>query len=412
VSLSFELALRYLTRRPSQLISFVSVLAAGGVALGVTALVVAMGLLSGYRGEIQGKLIGANAEVVVFPLTPDGMTEPAVVERKLRRVARVVAVAPVIYEQGMAYSQASTRGQDVFLKGIDPKSEQKVATIDRYLGDLTGLFARGRDGLPGCAIGADLARSLGVAEGERIVLQVPDVGRRAGQFSIRTAAFHVARIFRTNFYEYDAGWVFLRRDELRAFAQLSVPATVLEIRLDTIADTAEATSAIRDAVGEGYSVTDWESMNGNLFSALRIQQITLFLLIGLIVAVSAFNIVATLVMTVQEKKRDVGVLTSLGAEPRVFTRMFLWLGAMLGGLGIGVGLLFGTLICRFVTATHLISFPPGVAEIYFISYVPFVVRWSDLAVITVFSFLVVVLASLLPARRAARLDIAEALRYE
>jgi ABC-type lipoprotein release transport system permease subunit len=153
-------------------------------------------------------------------------------------------------------------------------------------------------------------------------------------------------------------------------------------------------------------------MNRGLFSALRVQQTTLFLVIGLIVAVSTFNVVATLVMTVQEKRRDIGILSSLGAEPRFFSRAFLWLGVLLGSAGILTGVAFGSLICWIVTTFRLLRFPPGVAEIYFVSSIPFRVRPLDLAAIVLFSAAAILLASWVPARRAARVDIAEALRYE
>jgi len=241
---------------------------------------------------------------------------------------------------------------------------------------------------------------------------VPDRSEAAARFAPRTGRFRVAGIFRTNFAEYDSEWVFLDREALRALCRLSAEADVVEIRLDTIRETESAARAIEKAAGPGFAVTDWRRMNGSLFSALAIQQTTLFLVIGLIVAVSTFNIVATLVMTVQEKKRDIGVLTALGAEPRFFTRVFLVLGALLGGTGVLAGLLFGWAICRAATAFRLLSFPPGVAEIYFVSFIPFAVRAADLAAILGFAALAILLASWIPARRAARVNIAEALRYE
>jgi ABC-type lipoprotein release transport system permease subunit len=189
-------------------------------------------------------------------------------------------------------------------------------------------------------------------------------------------------------------------------------ANVLEVRLDTTRDTESATTAIRAAAGEAYSVSDWRSMNGGLFSALAIQQTTLFLVIGLIVGVSTFNIIATLVMTVQEKKRDIGVLTTLGAERGFVARVFLSLGGLLGGAGVVAGVLFGVVVCWVMTRFRLLSFDPGVAEIYFVSYIPFLVRGVDLAAIVGGSAVAILLASLLPAWLASRIDIADALRYE
>jgi lipoprotein-releasing system permease protein len=412
-SLPLEVAVRYLRSRPSRLVSSVSLLSIAGIGLGVAALVVAMGLLSGYRTEIREKLIGANAEVVVFPLMAGGDPDPGALERRVAAVSRVRATAPVIYQTGVAASAATPDGADAVLKGIDPEAERRVSDLDAYLPEAERVVTRGDGlGLPGVAIGAELARRLDVSEGDPIAISVADASSGTGRFAPRTGRFRVARIFRTNFSEYDTEWVFLDRAELRGLARMVGKANVVEVRLDSIRDTEAAAAAIGRAAGNGYSVSDWRSMNGGLFSALAIQQTTLFLVIGLIVAVSTFNVVATLVMTVQEKKRDIGVLTTLGAEPRFFSRVFLSLGALLGGAGVLSGVAFGILVCWLMTRFRLLSFPPGVAEIYFVSYIPFLVRVQDLAAIVGFSALAILGAAWVPARRAAAIDVAEALRYE
>ena len=409
--LALQVAVRYLKSRPSRLVSSVSLLSIAGIGLGVAALVVAMGLLSGYRTEIREKLIGANAEVVLFPMTSGGDADPAAVEGRLRRVPRVRAVAPVIYQTGVAASAATPDGVDAVLKGIDPSAERGVSELDAYLPDAGSVLTRAAGDRPaGIAIGHELARLLDVRAGDAITLAVADAA--GGRFALRTERFTVARIFRTNFSEYDTEWVFMDREELRRLSRMPGAANVIEIRLDTTRDTESATAAIAAAAGNAYSVSDWRSMNGGLFSALAIQQTTLFLVIGLIVAVSTFNIVATLVMTVQEKKRDIGVLTALGAEPGFFRRVFLALGVLLGGAGVVAGVVFGVLVCWTMTRFRLLSFPPGVAEIYFVSYIPFLVRLQDLAAIVGFSALAIVVACLAPAWRASRVDFAVALRYE
>ncbi|MEO8190487.1 MAG: ABC transporter permease [Acidobacteriota bacterium] len=413
--LELEVALAYLRARPSRLVSSVSLLSIAGIALGVAALVVAMGLLSGYRTEIREKLIGSNAEVVVFPLVlpSGGYPDTEAAERRIARVPAVRAVAPVIYQAGVASSAATPDGADAVLKGVDPALERAVSEIDAYLPNAERILTPGGAGvLPGIAIGTELARRLDVRAGDAVTLGVPDRARETGRLSPRFGQFRVARIFRTNFAEYDSEWVFLDRAVLRALCRLDSPADVIEVRLRRSADVDLAARAVEKAAGRGFSVTDWRSMNGGLFSALALQQTTLFLVIGLIVAVSTFNVVATLVMTVQEKKRDIGVLSTLGAEPRFFSRVFVWLGALLGGSGVIAGILFGTLICWTATTFRLLSFPPGVAEIYFVSFIPFLVRGIDLLAIVGFAALAILVASWLPARRASRIDIAEALRYE
>jgi len=412
-SLHLEVALAYLAARSSRLISSVSVLSIAGIGLGVAALVVAMGLLSGYRGEIRENLIGANAEVVLFPLSTAAESDPGAAARRVAKIPRVRATAPVIYQSGLASSSATPDGTDVVLKGIEPASERRVSKLDAYLPGAENVLTRGSDGSPpGVAIGIELARLLDVHDGDAIILSVPDATRGGSALVPRSAPFRVSRIFRTNFYESDSELVFVDREVLRRLARMEGQANVIEIKLDTIRNTESAARAIAAAAGKEFSVTDWRSLNSGLFSALAIQQITLFFVIGLIVGVSTFNIVATLVMTVQEKKRDIGVLTALGAEPNFFRRVFLSLGALLGGAGVVAGIAFGVLVCWVMTTFRLLRFPPGVAEIYFVSFIPFRVRPIDLASIVGFSAVVILLASWIPARRAGRIDIAEALRYE
>jgi lipoprotein-releasing system permease protein len=413
MSLELEVALAYLRSRPSRLVSTVSLLAIGGIALGVAALVVAMGLLSGYRSEIREKLLGANAEVVVYPLTPADSEDVAALRRRLAGVARVRATAPVVYQSGLAASAATPDGVDAVVKGIDAGDESRVSPqMSAYLPDAVASLRALPGQPPGAAIGAELARKLDARVGDPISISVPDASPGRPHFVPRTERFRVTRIFRTNFAEYDAEWIFCDREALRALTRMAGDANVVEVKLDTTRDLEAALNAIRAVAGDKFSAADTLSMNGGLFSALKVQQTTLFLVIGLIVAVSTFNVVATLVMTVQEKKRDIGVLSSLGAEPQFFSRVFLWLGVLLGGTGVLAGTALGSLLCGIATAFRLLRFPPGVAEIYFVSYIPFLVRPLDLAAIVAFAAAAILLASWVPAYRAARVDIAEALRYE
>ena len=161
-----------------------------------------------------------------------------------------------------------------------------------------------------------------------------------------------------------------------------------------------------------YAVSDWRDLNRPLFSMLKIQQIVLFIVIGLIVFVSTFNIVSTLIMTVHEKRKEIGILTSMGAEQRTVARIFVWYGSMVGCAGTATGIAAGTLVCWIITRFKLVSFPPEIAEVYFVSSIPFITRAMDLAIIAVFSLVVSFVATIVPSFRAARLNPVEALRHE
>ena len=169
---------------------------------------------------------------------------------------------------------------------------------------------------------------------------------------------------------------------------------------------------IRERTGTGYQVNDWREMNRDLFSMLEIQQLVLFIVIGLIVFVSTFNIVSTLIMTVQEKRREIGILASMGADSGTVRRIFIWYGTMVGLAGTTIGLALGTAICAVITRWELVSFPPEIAEVYFVSSIPFVTEPLDLTIVALFSLAVSFVATILPSMRAAKLDPVEALRYE
>ncbi|MGH9399061.1 MAG: ABC transporter permease, partial [Thermoanaerobaculia bacterium] len=223
IPLELTTALRYAKSRPSKLVSSVSLLSIFGIALGVAALVVAMGLLSGYRTEIRDKLIGGNAEVIVFPLSSGAGAPPdtAALERRLASVPGVRATSRVIYQTGIASSAATPDGVDAVVKGVDAAAESRVSELGRYVPDAARALQSGGAGEPpGVAIGAELARRLDVAEGAAITLSVPDASGAGRRFVPLSGSFRVNRIFRSNFFEYDAEWVYCDRETLRRLARM------------------------------------------------------------------------------------------------------------------------------------------------------------------------------------------------
>jgi lipoprotein-releasing system permease protein len=406
MSLPRRIAWRYLRRPTDALVSAVGAVSVFGLVIGVMALVISMALMTGYRRDLQRKLLGGNAEVFVYSVA-EPIADPEPLLRTILTTPGVAEASPVIFVQAVVTTERNTTGSEVMIKGIDPARARSSPMLAKVVGSMSFMTPEGERGV---AVGKYLAAKLGVTRGVSISVTVPT--ERAGTFLPRTASFVVTNIFDTGFYEYDARWLFLDLREAQALIGSSRAANLVEVKLRDGADLSRVVSEIGRRTDHRYAVSDWRDMNRQLFSMLKIQQLVLFIVIGLIVFVSTFNIVSTLIMTVHEKRKEIGILVSMGAEQRSIRRIFLWYGAMVGLVGTATGVLLGVIVCWIVTRYHLLSFPPEIAEVYFVSSIPFVTRGSDLSIIAAFSIVVSFLATIVPASRAARLNPVDALRHE
>jgi lipoprotein-releasing system permease protein len=407
MSLARSIAWRYLRRPTDALVSAVGLVSILGMVIGVMALVISMALMTGYRRDLQQKLLGGNAEVFVYSLgAPIANPQPLV--RVLRGIGGVADASPVLYQHAVVTTEANATGSEVMLKGIEPTRGASSPMLAKVIGPAKRFEAA--DGTVGVAVGKYLAAKLGVKKGDALSVTVAATGE-SGMMP-RMATFAVTNVFDTGFYEFDAKWLFTDLAEAQRLTGAESAANVVEVKLRPGADVDAAVANIEKAVRDGYAVTDWRDTNRQLFSMLQIQQLVLFLVIGLIVFVSTFNIVSTLIMTVQEKRREIGILTSMGAEPRMVRWIFIWYGTLVGVAGTATGIGLGTLICWLITRYELVSFPPEIAEVYFVSSIPFITRPVELVTIALFSIFVSFAATIVPSMRAARLNPIEALRYE
>ncbi len=402
MSLPSRIAWRYLRRPSDTLVSAVGAVSVFGLVIGVMALVISMALMTGYRNDLQRKLLGGNAEVFVYSVG-ERIAQPQSLLIRIRAVPGVAEASPVVFQHAVVTTERNTTGSEVMVKGIEPSRGRTSPMLEKIIGPAHSF---GEDGV---AVGKYLAVRLGVAKGSAISVTVP--ADRSGSFMPRTATFIVTNVFDTGFYEFDARWLFIDLVDAQRLTGGS-RANLIEVKLRPGADLERVSEEISRRTQNRYAVSDWRDMNRQLFSMLKIQQLVLFIVIGLIVFVSTFNIVSTLIMTVHEKRKEIGILASMGAEHSDVRRIFLWYGTMVGVAGTATGILLGTVICWVITRYELVSFPPEIAEVYFVSSIPFVTRPSDLAIIAAFSLAVSFLATIVPAARAARLNPVEALRHE
>ena len=402
-------ALRYLTaRRKQAFISVISSISVLGVVVGVMALMVALGLMTGLQREIRSRILGATAHISVFKSKTDAFENYREVVAAVRKAPRVQGAAPALYGKGLLTS--TTASAVATLKGILPAEERTVSDLGNQVeeGSLEVLDGGGT-GLPPILLGRDLATTLGVAVGDVLTATAPE-GRLSPMGVLpRMAKFRVAGTVHSGLYEFDAQWAYLPLAAAQRLFGQGDRASLVEVKIDDMYAVRQAASGILAAVGEGYLTTDWIQMNQSLFSALWLEKTAIGITIGLIVMVAALNIVATLILMVMEKHKDIAILVSMGASRRSITRIFMLQGTVIGALGTLAGALLGWGACRVLDHYKLIRVP---VDVYQISYVPFTLLPSDAALVVVGAVLICFLATIHPARGAARLDPAEALRYE
>lgn len=396
--LPWFLALRYLRGRRSRLLSGTSRAALGSCALGVAAMVVSTALMNGYTETLVDKMMQAGAILAVPTAPPERAGSP---EARLLAIEGVEGVLPAAQGQGSLTSPSRPEGTEVFLRGILPGTGPLRAEV--------GQLGRRPGGAHGVVLGRGLADRLDVAVGDEIDLVALDFSGLGRTTAFRFRTLEVTDTFETGFSVFDLEYALLDLDFVR---ELTGAPLFYEVSIDHPSHLERIEEQAEVALGDEFLVRNWQVYNPELFTALRLQKWVLFFLLGLIVVVSTFSVVSTLVVLVRERTRELGVLGAIGARPQMLRAVFLRCGLLLGGAGTVIGLAVGIGLCWLLTVLEVLDFDDGMAEIYFIDRVPFIVRWTDLLAVVAFSLSVSVLASRVPARRAARLRPADALRYE
>ncbi|MBI3549596.1 MAG: ABC transporter permease [Elusimicrobia bacterium] len=404
--MSFErfVAARYFKAKRKGLFSLLTTfLGVAGVTLGVAVLVATMSVMNGFQTDIEKKVIGAQAHLVVY-----GAGDKASLERAEGAVkARKDVVATARFALGQAIVTYQGRSSGVLLKGLDPESEFRVNDLAKTLkeGSWKGIDAGSKPA--GIVLGTELSKALGAWIGSEIVILSPQGASTGFGLLPKMKKFKVVGLLHTGYYEFDSTGAYAELGEAASFLGLKAGATGIEARLSDLHKADEAASALRYQLGFDFEVRSFRQMNQTLFAALRLEKYMMFLLLTFIILVASFNITSNLVLLGTEKLKDIGLLKAMGATPGQIRTIFLWEGALIGAMGVFLGLLLGLVICFVIWRYPPFELP---GDIYYLTRIPVDVRPWDLVAVVAAGIALSLLSSVYPAWHASKANPAEVLQ--
>ncbi len=412
------IGLRYLkAKRKQTFISIITVISIAGVMVGVMALIVVLAVMSGFEKTLKEKILGTQAHLHLLKATQEGLDQYQEVTKRVEETKGVASAAPFIISQVMLSSESNVFG--VVLKGIDPDRVGRVTELANNLkaGRLEDLKGGKEGDSPGIILGVELAKHLSVSLNDSIQVISPLGTVTPMGMMPKMKRFRVKGIFYSGMYEFDNTMAYVSLESAQKFFSMGDRVTGIEIKTNDIYKVKEIGREIRRKMGFPFWTKDWMEMNRNLFSALRLEKIAMFIILVLIVLVAAFNIISTLIMVVMEKNKDIAILKSMGASSSSILKIFTIEGGVIGVVGTILGTILGLgaafnleKITDFVE--RLFGFKILSSDVYYIDKLPSQVNPPDVIFIVLTAVLISLLATLYPAWRASKLDPAEALRYE
>jgi len=405
--------LRYTrAKRRNHFISFISLTSMLGIALGITALITVISVMNGFENELRHRILGMTSHATINSYRGN-LKEWESLKEISDKHPKVVASAPYIQKEGMV-----THGQQVngaILRGVDPKLEPTVSTVADQM--VSGSFAKLETGQYQVVIGQELADVLAVMVGDKITVVSPSASVSIAGVMPRLKRFTVAGTFEVGMHEYDSAMVLMHLDDARKLFKMGDGVSGLRLKLDDMFEAPQVSRELADEVPGLYWVRDWSQYHSNFFRALKTEKRVMFIILFLIVAVAAFNIVSTLVMVVTDKESDIAILRTLGSTPRSIMGIFMVQGTLIGLIGTAMGVIGGVALAVNVETIvpaierfFSVQFLPS--DVYYISDLPSDLHWDDVGKIALVSFVISVVATLYPAWKASRTQPAESLRYE
>ena len=405
-------------KRNNHFISFISLTSMIGIALGVMALIVVLSVMNGFQDELRQRILGVASHIEVRSFDA-GLSDWQHVQQQIQSVpprllsSPVQGMAPYIMAQGMLTRDQAVQG--VLIRGVLPMQESAVSELATEM--KAGQLAALEPGKFNIVLGADLAQALGVHLGEKVVLMAPQGQVTPAGLVPRIKQFTVSGIFQVGMYEYDAGLALIHLDDAAKLYRMGDQVSGIRLKLADLFMADRVSRELMQALGPDYYITDWTQQHANFFKAIQMEKRVMFIILALIVAVAAFNIVSTLVMAVTDKRADIAILRTMGATPQAIRRMFVVQGAMIGVIGTVSGAVLGVILALnietvvpWIERTFNVQFLSK--DVYYISDLPSKLMWSDVTAIVGLSIVLSLVATLYPSGRAAKMNPAEALRYE
>ena len=400
---------RYLRARPrTGFIRLLTGISIAGVAVGVTALLVVLAVMNGFEGEVQSRIAGTDAHVVLLGATTDGVADGPALAERLAREPGVLGASAFTYAKAMVFHEGLAEG--LVVKGVDLASERDVTTVGRSIEPpLDSIPQVTLSGEPGIVLGSELAARIGARIGDRVLLAtLQGDANSAFGYAPKLRPFRVVALFTSGLYTYDSSFGFTSMGASQRFFELGDRVTGVEVKIADLFAAPKEAERLRLAAGRPELRTNnWMDLNRNLFSWMKLEKTVMFVILALIVLVAAFNIVSTLFMVVLEKRRDIGVLRTMGASPRLVRDVFLGEGLLIGVLGTLAGAAAGSVLIEVLRRYPFVRLP---GDVYFLETLPVKPEWGDFAAVILAALVLCLAAAWYPAWRASRLDPIDAIR--